>query len=127
MYLVELTPGKEATYGTLADFTDAIRRGEVGWQARVYHRGKSMWIPVSLHPHFRKFAGNRPADQALAPRGHWTFLPALPGERPSASGQAPGTPAESGPTSGSQATSTKAARAPSWRRVLGGLIGPRGD
>ena len=125
MYLVELNPGKEATYGTLTDFTDAIRRGEIGWQARIYHQAKSMWIPVTLHPHFRKFAGKGPADPRWAPRAQWTFLPAEPAKEIPLSAPAKTTPGADGPMAGSEASLTKVTKPRNWPRVLGGLFRPR--
>jgi hypothetical protein len=121
MYLVELKPGQEAVYGTLTDFIEAIRRGEVGWQARIYHRAKSTWIPVTLHPHFRKVAGAQPADPPRpAPRRQWTFFRTDPGEEDPAAATS-----SSEPASGSKTSGTRPPSARSWRKVFGGLIGPR--
>jgi hypothetical protein len=127
MYLVELQPGQEAVYGTLTDFVDAVRRGEVGWEARIYHRAKSTWIPVALHPHFKKVAGERPADPPRpAPRRQWTFLRTDSGEEDPAATPA-ATTSRSAPASDSKASGTKPPSARSWRKVFGGLIGPRRD
>jgi hypothetical protein len=123
MYLVELQPGQEAVYGTLTDFIDAVRRGEIGWHSRIYHRAKSTWIPVALHPHFRKVAGERPADPPRpAPRRQWTFLRVDPDEddpapTPAAAASSPE------PASGPEASRTRSPAGRSWRKVFGGLIG----
>jgi hypothetical protein len=116
MYLVELKSGKEEVYRSLDEFTAAIRRGEVSAQSRIYHRAASMWIPVTLHPHFRRIAAERSAA-ALPPlpRAQWTFLQAEPG-RESAAGQEAGEKQPDG-----DATATRPAR--SWRSMLGGLMG----
>lgn len=63
MYLVELTSGKEAIYRSLDEFGDAIRRGEVTAQSRIYHRAASTWISVTFHPQFRRVSGEQ-ADRA---------------------------------------------------------------
>ena len=119
MYLIELNPGKEAIYGSQTDFAEAIRRGEVGWEARIYHRARSTWIPVALHPHFKQVAGTLSAgSRRPAPRAQWTFLPPEPGQAGSAS---PATPApEADQAAGSQAAATRTTGAKGWRRVLGG-------
>jgi hypothetical protein len=114
MFLVELSPGKEAIYGTVAEFVEAIRRGEVGWHARVYHRAKDTWVSVTMHPLFQKVAGERPT------RKEWTFLPGQTHDEPPVEAEAPTeTPA-------ANSADAKKGGARSWRRVLGGLLGSRG-
>lgn len=127
MYLIELKPGKEAVYGTLTDFVEAVRRGEIGWQARIYHRAKSMWVPVTVHPHFRKLAGRAAAQASVLPRDQWTFFPAEPGRgaQPRTSAPALSDGPESGSGSGPGAPAKP--KTGSWRSVLGGLIGPHRD
>jgi hypothetical protein len=120
MYPIELKPGKEAVYGTLADFVEAVRRGEIGWQARIYHRAKSMWVPVTVHPHFRKLAASRAAPPpSPLPRAHWTFLPPEPGQETPAHAAT----ADDGDEPLSDAASPDRPKSRSWRSVLGGLMG----
>jgi hypothetical protein len=120
MYLIELKPGKEAVYGTLADFVEAVRRGEIGWQARIYHRAKSMWVPVTVHPHFRKLAASRAAPPpSPLPRAHWTFLPPEPGQETPAHAAT----ADDGDEPLSDAASPDRPKSRSWSSVLGGLMG----
>ena len=114
MFLVELKSGKEEVYRSVDDFTAAIRRGEVSAQSRIYHRAASMWIPVTLHPHFRRVAAERSADPPPLPRAQWTFLQAEPTQE-SAADQ------EDKPDGDTTATQTRPAR--SWRSMLGGLMG----
>ena len=45
---------------------------------RIYHRASSMWIPVTLHPLFRKFAGE-PAEPELPPLRNRVDVPARKG------------------------------------------------
>jgi hypothetical protein len=117
MYLVELKSGKEELYGSLEEFTTAIRRGEVSSKSRIYHRAASMWIPVTLHPQFRKVAAERTAEPPLPPpRAQWTFLRANPGDVIPLTHEV----GREQPHNGTTATKTTPAR--SWRSVLGGLI-----
>jgi hypothetical protein len=84
MYRVELAPGKETIYRDEHEFTDAIVRGEVSAQSRIYHRAKSVWISVTFHPQFRRVATARP-PQPMPPlqRAEWTFFRAdAPGSAP---------------------------------------------
>ena len=127
MYLIELKPGKEAVYGTLEAFTDAVRRGEIGWQARIYHQAKSTWLPVTVHPHFKKLV-ERPAGQAAAAapaRSHWTFLPPERGHEASSPAAEQGSAAAAPSHTDSDVGSATKVNTKGWRSVLGGLIGAR--
>jgi hypothetical protein len=75
MYLVEIEAGREALYDSVDALAAAIRRGEVGPQARIYHRASSSWISITLHPEFRKAAATR-GGEPLPPlaRSQWTFF-----------------------------------------------------
>jgi len=53
MYLIELRPGTEQFYKTPDEFAAAIRYGEIGAGARIYHRARRRWVSVTLHPHFK--------------------------------------------------------------------------
>ena len=120
MFLIELKPGIEAIYANLSDFSDAIRRGEIGSQARIYHRSKSEWAPVTMHPAFRRITAEASRPPA-AVRTHWTFLPAEPAP------YVPAPAAVAGPASADEPTSSvrpiSRGRARRWRGVLGGLLG----
>jgi hypothetical protein len=118
MYLVELTSGKEAVYHSVDEFTAAIRRSEVSSQSRIYHRASSRWIPVTLHPQFRKVVAERAAEP-LPPllRTQWTFYRADTAE------EEPGPHEAAGEQASADATATRTTPARSWRSMLGGLIG----
>jgi transglutaminase-like putative cysteine protease len=75
MYLVEIEAGREALYDSVDALAAAIRRGEVGPQARIFHRTSSSWISITLHPEFRKAAAAR-RSEPLPPLGRtqWTFF-----------------------------------------------------
>jgi len=131
MYLVELISGKETIYRSLDEFTDAIRRGEVTAQSRIYHRAASTWIPVTFHPQFRKVSAEQSASFAepLPPRD-WTFLrtdlaPSAREVAPSEEVVPPGEAArqEAAATPGRQAAvSPSPVKARNWRTMLSELV-----
>lgn len=126
MYLVELRPGKEEVYRTLEEFTAAIRRGDVIWQSRIYHQAASMWISVTLHPHFRKIAGERRAEPPWPPlRRQWTFLRADPPDERPAFDPPPREAERTRPSARGDTTINRTKSVTGWRSTLGGLIGHR--
>jgi len=118
MYLVELKPGMETIYGSVAELTEAVRRGEVTEAAKVFHRARSEWAPITSHPKFREIVASLTSTPA---RKEWTFLPAKPGETP------PRPVEESDPAAtASMPPSAAQANAPSrrgWRLKLGSVFG----
>jgi hypothetical protein len=116
MYLIELSPGREEVYASAAEFADAIRRGEVGRQSRIYHRATSRWISVPLHPEFKKVVAE--VQQTPLPpltRRQWTFLPGEAAEVVEQDAQAEGERA----VATSPSTDGKGRPSSGWRRVLG--------
>ena len=117
MYLVELKPGMETIYSSDAELTEAVRKGEVTESAKVFHRARSQWVPITAHPKFQEIV----ASLTSAPvRKQWTFLPAKPGEA------APAPPDESAvaaPPSHATATPRKAPSRRGWRLVFGSMFG----
>lgn len=79
MFLVEIEAGREALYDSVNALGEAIRRGEVGPRARIFHRASSSWISITLHPEFKKAAAARDSEP-LPPlaRTQWTFFGAEP-------------------------------------------------
>jgi hypothetical protein len=75
MYLVELQPGTEVLYHSVAELTAAIRSGDVGSQSWIYHRASSTWVPITVHPEYKKVTG-LPGSVELPPltRKRWTFF-----------------------------------------------------
>lgn len=118
MYLIELSPGHEEVYASTAEFADAIRRGDVGRQSRIYHRATSRWISVTLHPEFKKVAAEVQA-MPLPPlaRREWTFLPGEPAEAVEEEVQRQ--PEQAVVGSAAPAPTDKEAVSSGWRRVLG--------
>ena len=75
MYLVELESGKDTVYQSTDALTAAIRRGELDSTARIYHRATCQWLPITVHPEFRRRMGARERRTgAPASRRQWTFL-----------------------------------------------------
>ncbi len=75
MFLVEIEAGREALYNSVDALGEAIRRGEVGPQARIFHRASRNWISITLHPEFKKAVAARDSEP-LPPlaRTQWTFF-----------------------------------------------------
>jgi hypothetical protein len=79
MFLVEIEAGREALYNSVNALADAIHRGEIGPQSRIFHRASSSWISITFHPEFKKAAAARDSEP-LPPlaRTQWTFFGAEP-------------------------------------------------
>ena len=79
MFLVEIEAGREALYDSVNALAEAIRRGEVGPQSRIFHRTSSSWISITVHPEFKRAAAARDSEP-LPPlaRTQWTFFGAEP-------------------------------------------------
>jgi len=75
MFLVEIEAGREALYNSVNALAEAIHRGEVGPQSRIFHRASSSWISITLHPEFKKAVAARDSEP-LPPlaRTQWTFF-----------------------------------------------------
>ena len=83
MYLVELQPGIEVLYQTVADLTAAIRCGDVGSQSRIFHRSSSTWISITVHPEYKRVSGEgEPVALHSLKRKRWTFFNAENTEEP---------------------------------------------
>jgi hypothetical protein len=75
MYLVDLGFGKETLFRSSNELADAIRQGIVGDQCRIYHRARATWIPITVHPEYRRITAEHPAVRPPAPtRRQWTFM-----------------------------------------------------
>ena len=108
MYLVDLGFGKETLFRSGPELAEAIRRGIVGEQCRIYHRTRATWVPITVHPEFRRITAEHAVPRpAGAPRRHWTF-------RPPEAGEAAPTPPASPPQ---EVMVLPPAR--SWRQSLG--------
>jgi hypothetical protein len=85
MYLVELQPGTEVLYHTVAELTAAIRSGDVGSQSWIYHRASSTWVPITVHPEYKRVSGEHgPLKLPPLRRKRWTFFNAEGVDEPAA-------------------------------------------
>ena len=99
MFVVEPGSGRNKGYASAEELGAAIRRGELGPGARIYHRATDRWLPISAHPEYRKVAAERELSSALAMKARrWTFLPHAPPQE-----AAQGRPPESRVPSASEA------------------------
>ena len=76
MFVVEPGSGKNKGYASAQELGAAIRRGELGPHARIYHRATDRWLPITVHPEYRRVAAERERESAAELAGRrWTFLP----------------------------------------------------
>ena len=76
MFVVEPGTGKNKGYATARELGAAIRRGELGPQAKIYHRATDRWLPITVHPEYRRAAAEREETSGMAlQQRRWTFLP----------------------------------------------------
>jgi hypothetical protein len=91
LYLVEPEPGKRCHYSSARALGVAIRRGELGPQAKIFHQKSSQWLPISVHPEYRRAESDWEQGSARQLRARrWTFLsePPAESERPVAESMA---------------------------------------
>ena len=75
MFLVEFQPGNEVLYRSVVDLAAAIRAGEVGSESRIYHRNSSTWVPITVHPEYKRLSGEgEPVPLKPLKRKRWTFF-----------------------------------------------------
>ena len=72
MYLVDLGLGEEKLFRSGAELAEAIRRGIVGEQSRIYHRARATWLPITVHPEYRRITAEHPAMPSS--QRQWTFM-----------------------------------------------------
>ena len=54
MFLVEPASGQRCQYPSAQALGAAIRRGELGPQALIFHKTRNRWLPITVHPEYRK-------------------------------------------------------------------------
>ena len=87
MFVVEPGQGKQVGYASARELGAAIRRGELGPGARIYHRSTDRWLPITVHPEYRRAASEWERRGAMELEGRqWTFLSGEQGERAQARG-----------------------------------------
>jgi hypothetical protein len=76
MFLVEPESGQRRHYSSAGALGAAIRRGELGPQTRIFHQAANQWLPITVHPEYRRAESEweRGSIRRLQHRG-WTFFP----------------------------------------------------
>jgi len=99
MFLVEPESGQRCHYSSARALGAAIRRGELGPQARIFHQASNQWLPITVHPEYQRAEEEWEQSSAhrLRHRG-WTFFPGTtdghPGEDPLLALTPPAPPAQ---------------------------------
>jgi hypothetical protein len=114
MILIELDTGTEELYKSSEELAAAIRRGAIGPKSRIYHRNSARWLPITVHPEYRKAAAER-RSEPLPPlkRKQWTFL-GTDAQEEELMSNSPASPSE--PEAGE--AGEQSAR-PGWRGAIG--------
>ena len=75
LFLVEPESGQRCHYSSARALGVAIRRGELGPQAKIFHQKSSQWLPISVHPEYRRAESDLEEGSARELRARrWTFL-----------------------------------------------------
>ena len=77
MYRIEVAPGEETVFRTIEELAVGIRNGVITSRSRVYHNASQKWLPIGLHPHYKK-ALELPTASAAQPAAP---TPVPPGPR----------------------------------------------
>jgi hypothetical protein len=81
LFLVEPESGQRCHYSSARALGVAIRRGELGPQAKIFHQTSNQWLPISVHPEFRRAEAECEEGSARHLRARrWTFLSEPPPE-----------------------------------------------
>jgi hypothetical protein len=75
MYRIEVAPGEESVFRTIEELAVAIRNGVVTPRARIYHHASEKWLPIGLHPHYKKALEMPAASPSHAPVTSATPIP----------------------------------------------------
>jgi hypothetical protein len=93
LFLVEPESGQRCHYSSARALGVAIRRGELGPQAKIFHQASNQWLPISVHPEYRRAESDSEEGSARQLRARrWTFLSEPPADRPAAESLAPDYP-----------------------------------
>jgi hypothetical protein len=93
LFLVEPESGQRCHYSSARALGVAIRRGELGPQAKIFHQASNRWLPISVHPEYRKAESDWEEGNARQLRARrWTFLSEPPADRSVAESTVPDYP-----------------------------------
>ena len=76
MYRIEVIPGEETVFRTIEELAIGIRNGVITPRARIFHQASQKWLPIGLHPHYKKALEMPLASASPAPVTTTTPLPA---------------------------------------------------
>jgi hypothetical protein len=76
MYRIEVIPGEETVFRTIEELAIGIRNGVITPRARIFHQASQKWLPIGLHPHYKKALEMPLASASPAPVATTTPLPA---------------------------------------------------
>jgi hypothetical protein len=82
MYRIEVAPGEETVFRTIEELAVGIRNGLVTPRARIYHNVSQKWLPIGLHPHYKKAMELPAVSAAHPPTPAPTPVPGIPRSRP---------------------------------------------
>ncbi len=66
-FLVEVRPGRELRYRSSLSLRLAIRSSEIPPEARIFHRARRTWLPITAHPEYRRIQSEQSAPHWLQP------------------------------------------------------------
>jgi hypothetical protein len=75
MYRIEVASGEETVFRTIEELAVGIRNGVVTPRARIYHHASEKWLPIGLHPHYKKALEMPAASASPAPVTSTTPIP----------------------------------------------------
>jgi hypothetical protein len=75
MYRIEVAPGEESVFRTIEELAVGIRNGVVTPRARIFHHASEKWLPIGLHPHYKKALAMPAASASHAPVTSATPIP----------------------------------------------------
>jgi hypothetical protein len=76
MFLVEPESGQRCHYSSARALGAAIRRGELGPQARIFHQASNQWLPITVHPEYQRAEEEWEQSSVRRLRSRrWTFFP----------------------------------------------------
>jgi hypothetical protein len=75
MYRIEVASGEETVFRTIEELAVGIRNGVVTPRARIYHHASQKWLPIGLHPHYKKALEMPAASAPHAPVTATTPVP----------------------------------------------------
>ncbi len=82
MYRIEVAPGEVTVFRTIEELAVGIRNGVITARARIYHHASQKWLPIGLHPHYKKALEMPVVSTGSAPVTAATPIPASPRLKP---------------------------------------------